>query len=217
MAIKYIPYYPNTLEGQALLDNFVRTKRILRYHDNGKVVERIERGMPLYEMELTEKVGTNSNENLIIRGECVSACAYLKDKGINVDLVYIDPPYNSRQYCDAYHLIENVARWQQPDVSGVAKKPDRSAQKSEYCTKQAEAAFEDLISHITAKYILLSYNNMANKGNDRSNAKISDEVIMKVLGAKGTVEIFSESYKAFTTGKSNIEGNEERLFLCRCI
>lgn len=95
MAIKYIPYFPNTLEGQALLDNFVRTKRILRYRDNDKVVERIERGMPLYEMELTEKVGANPNENLIIRGECVSACAYLKDKGVTVDLVYIDPPFAS--------------------------------------------------------------------------------------------------------------------------
>lgn len=40
---------------------------------------------------------------------------------------------------------------------------------------------------------------------------------MRVLEAKGTVEVFSETYKAFTTGKSNIEGNEERLFLCRCI
>ena len=95
MAIKYIPYFPNTLEGQALLDNFVRTKRILRYRDNDKIVERIERGMPLYEMELTEKVGTNPNENLVIRGECVSACAYLKDKGVTVDLVYIDPPFAS--------------------------------------------------------------------------------------------------------------------------
>lgn len=95
MAIKYIPYFPNTLEGQALLDNFVRTKRVLRYRDNDKVVERIERGMPLYEMELKEKVGRNPNENLIIRGECVSACAYLKDKGVTVDLVYIDPPFAS--------------------------------------------------------------------------------------------------------------------------
>ena len=95
MAIKYIPYSPNILEGQAILDNFVRTKRILRYRDDDKVVKRIERGMPLYEMELTEKVGTNPNENLIIRGECVSACAYLKDKGITIDLVYIDPPFAS--------------------------------------------------------------------------------------------------------------------------
>ena len=95
MAIKYIPYFPNTLEGQALLDNFVRTKRVLRYRDNEQVVERIERGMPLYEMEMKEKVGVNPNDNLIIRGECVSACAYLKDKGITVDLVYIDPPFAS--------------------------------------------------------------------------------------------------------------------------
>lgn len=95
MAVRYIPYFPNTLEGQALLDNFVRTKRVLRYKDNDKVIERIERGMPLYEVELTEKVGDNSNDNMVIRGECVSACAYLKDKGITVDLVYIDPPFAS--------------------------------------------------------------------------------------------------------------------------
>ena len=95
MAIKYIPYFPNTLEGQALLDNFVRTKRMLRYRDNDKVVERVERGMPLYEMDLKERVGTNPNENLVVRGECVSTCAYLKDKGITVDLVYIDPPFAS--------------------------------------------------------------------------------------------------------------------------
>lgn len=95
MAIKYVPYFPNTLEGQALLDNFVRTKRILRYRDNDKVIEHIKRGMPLYETKLKEKRGENPDGNLIIRGECVSACAYLKDKGISVDLVYIDPPFAS--------------------------------------------------------------------------------------------------------------------------
>ena len=57
MAIKYVPYYPNTLEGQAVLDNFVRTKRVLRYRDNDQVVERVQRGMPLYEMELKEQIG----------------------------------------------------------------------------------------------------------------------------------------------------------------
>ena len=94
MAIKYVPYFPNTLEGQAVLDNFVRTKRVLRYRDNDQVMERVQRGMPLYEMELKEQIGKNP-ENLVIRGECLSACAYLKDKGIQVDLVYIDPPFAS--------------------------------------------------------------------------------------------------------------------------
>ena len=94
MAIKYVPYFPNTLEGQAVLDNFVRTKRVLRYRDNDQVLERVQRGMPLYEMELKEQIGQNPN-NLVIRGECLSTCAYLKDKGVQVDLVYIDPPFAS--------------------------------------------------------------------------------------------------------------------------
>lgn len=95
MAIKYVPYFPNTLEGQAILDNFVRTKRVLRYRDNDQVIERVQRGMPLYEMERKEQIGINPNNNLIIRGECLSACAFLKEKGIIVDLVYIDPPFDS--------------------------------------------------------------------------------------------------------------------------
>ena len=137
-------------------------------------------------------------------------------KNIEADLVYIDPPYNSRQYCDAYHLLENVARWEKPEVFGVARKMDRSTMKSKYCTQSATEAFEQLIEDIKAKYILLSYNNMAEKGNDRSNAKISDQDIMRILEKKGEVKVFSESYKAFTTGKSDIDDNQERLFLCRC-
>ncbi|MBQ6046440.1 MAG: site-specific DNA-methyltransferase [Bacteroidales bacterium] len=95
MAIKYIPYYPNTLEGQALLDNFVRTRRMLSYRDNNVVVEHIQRGMPLYEVQQVEHVGAESNGNMLLRGECLSACAYLKEQGIEVDLVYIDPPFAS--------------------------------------------------------------------------------------------------------------------------
>lgn len=135
---------------------------------------------------------------------------------IEADLVYIDPPYNSRQYCDAYHLLENVARWNMPEVFGVAKKMDRTSLKSDYCTQKAAAAFEKLIDSIHAKYIILSYNNMAEKGNDRSNAKISDEDIMRILQKKGAVKVFAEDYKAFSTGKSDIKQNQERLFLCIC-
>ncbi len=135
---------------------------------------------------------------------------------IEADLVYIDPPYNSRQYCDAYHLLENVARWNKPEVFGVARKMDRTSLKSDYCTQKATEAFEKLINSVQAKYIILSYNNMAEKGNDRSNAKISDENIMRILQKKGTVKVFAEDYKAFSTGKSDIKENQERLFLCTC-
>jgi adenine-specific DNA-methyltransferase len=100
MPVKYIPYYPNTVEGQAILDNITRTQRVLRYRENEKVYDRIKRGMPYYEVEPLETVGTPLSgagglENLVIRGECISACAYLKEQGIKVDLVCIDPPFAS--------------------------------------------------------------------------------------------------------------------------
>lgn len=158
----------------------------------------------------------NPEQKLNINNMCFNRDTNELVKEIQADLVYIDPPYNSRQYCDAYHLLENVARWEKPEVYGVAKKMDRSALKSEYCTRNAAKAFEELVDSIHAKYIVLSYNNMAEKGNDRSNAKISDEDIYRILKKKGTVKVFSTDYKAFSTGKSDIQGNQERLFLCIC-
>lgn len=159
---------------------------------------------------LSANIENNANN------KCYNMDANELVRKIKADLVYIDPPYNSRQYCDAYHLLENVARWEKPEVFGVAKKMDRTNLKSKYCTRSAAEAFEDLIQNLHCKYILLSYNNMAKKGNDRSNARIIDEDIRRILKAKGTVKTFSESYKAFTTGKSDIEDNQERLFLCIC-
>lgn len=150
------------------------------------------------------------------RNQCFNEDANLLVKRVEADLVYIDPPYNSRQYCDAYHLLENVARWEKPEVFGVARKMDRSGMKSRYCTTAATRAFETLVRDIKAKYILLSYNNMAEKGNGRSNAKISDRDILRILGERGEVKVFSERYRPFSAGRSDITENAERLFLCVC-
>ena len=92
MPIKYVPFIPEPIEGQAVLGNF---NRILKYKGADEVSMTLQRGMPLYEMEKVETVGKNADGNMVIRGECVSACAYLKSKGIQVDLVYIDPPFAS--------------------------------------------------------------------------------------------------------------------------
>ena len=92
MPIKYIPFIPEPVEGQAVLGNF---NRILKYRGADDVSMVLQRGMPLYEMEKQETVGDNTDGNMVIRGECVSACAFLKEQGIQVDLVYIDPPFAS--------------------------------------------------------------------------------------------------------------------------
>ncbi|PKL78182.1 MAG: site-specific DNA-methyltransferase [Ignavibacteriae bacterium HGW-Ignavibacteriae-4] len=92
MPIKYVPFIPEPVEGQAVLGNF---NRVLKYKGADDVSMVLQRGMPLYEIDKQETVGNNTDSNLLIRGECVSACAYLKEQGKAVDLVYIDPPFAS--------------------------------------------------------------------------------------------------------------------------
>ena len=105
MSAKFIPFTPDPVKGQAVL-NFTRT---LRYYGDDKVKDRLRRGMPRYEMELKEQVGADAKtDNLVIRGECLSACAYLKDQGVKVDLVYIDPPFASgADYAKKVYLRRN--------------------------------------------------------------------------------------------------------------
>lgn len=125
MAVKYVPYFKDTISGQAILDNFTRTKRILKYADNDKVNEKIKRGLPLYETETTEIVGDES-DNLVIRGECLSACAYLKDNDIKVDLVYIDPPFASgADYAKTIYIRRN------PKVAEAIKKAEEMLEDEE--------------------------------------------------------------------------------------
>ncbi|MDQ7044820.1 MAG: DNA adenine methylase [Sulfurimonas sp.] len=144
----------------------------------------------------------NKDANLLIRD-------------IECDILYLDPPYNSRQYSDAYHLLENLSLWQKPEVFGLAKKFDRSKIKSEYCKVNASVLFDDLIQNAKCKYILLSYNNMGNSGNGRSNAKISDEQIMSSLSKRGKVKVFEQDYKEFNTGTEKRNHNKERVFFVK--
>jgi len=163
-----------------------------------------------FEMKILE-VDTKKNSN----NEVHNADANMLIRDIECDVLYLDPPYNSRQYCDAYHLLENLSLWQKPEVFGVAKKFDRSKIKSEYSLKSAAESFDDLIVNAKCKYILLSYNNMGERGNSRSNAKITDEEIIKSMSKRGEVKIFEKDYKAFSTGKSKHDDNKERVFFVK--
>ena len=146
---------------------------------------------------------------------CGNIFSVLERLTLKYDVVYIDPPYNSRQYSDAYHLLENVAMWEKGKVHGVAKKMERNGIKSKYCSVSAPLAFKDLIENIDAKYIIVSYNNMGKKGAGRSQAKISDEDIMDTLSKKGKVKVYETDFREFNTGKTHIDNHKERLFICK--
>ena len=109
MPIRHIPFFPDPIRGQALLDNF---KRTLRYSGSDNAERLVRRGMPLYEVQVDEIVGNPpkdlSSGNLVIRGECLAACAALRDAGRTVDLVYIDPPFASgADYAKKIYLRRN--------------------------------------------------------------------------------------------------------------
>ena len=110
MPIRHIPFFPDPIRGQALLDNF---KRTLRYSGSDNAERLVRRGMPLYEVETVERVGGAEAEdlsegNLVIRGECLAACAALRDARRTVDLVYIDPPFASgTDYAKTVYLRRN--------------------------------------------------------------------------------------------------------------
>ena len=152
----------------------------------------------------------NNENNLIF---CKDANELIKQ--IDCDVLYLDPPYNSRQYSDAYHLLENLVSWNKPPVRGVARKMNRSHIKSRYCINGAADALADLVENSNCRHILLSYNNTGQSMDSRSNARISDDEIMTILKSKGKVEIFSKRYKAFSAGNVISAENTERVFYCR--
>ena len=190
----------------SLIYSMDRVANTVGHYDAYRKIENIQDKFFMYMIDINKNGETKSH----ISNE--DANEFIKE--VKADLVYIDPPYNSRQYCDAYHLLENVAVWNKPQVYGVAKKMDRTNLKSRYCTNKAVEAFDDLIKNCNCKYILVSYNNTGDKSNSRSNAKISDLQIKEILEKKGNVKVFEQSYNNFTTGKSTSIDHKERLFLC---
>jgi adenine-specific DNA-methyltransferase len=128
---------------------------------------------------------------------------------VEVDLVYLDPPYNNRQYIDNYHVLENIARWEKPVLFGKTRKFRRDDQKSAYSRKrEAARALAGLIRRLRCGHILLSYNN---------EGIVPDADLLAMLRERGRVEIYEQPYAVFGNGagRSARRPIMERLFHCR--
>ncbi|MBU2431905.1 MAG: DNA adenine methylase [Proteobacteria bacterium] len=133
-------------------------------------------------------------------------------KEIHPDILYLDPPYNSRQYASNYFILELIAEgWfdKKPKIYGETGMREYDHQKSKYCSKTtALNALEDLILNSTkAKYIILSYNN---------EGIIPRQAIEQTLSRIGTVETFTENHKRYKSINQTVEDSQltlEHLFL----
>jgi len=117
-------------------------------------------------------------------------------KQVSADILYIDPPYNARQYASNYHILESIAVWDKQILENKSGLRPYNEQKSLYCySRSCTDAFKELILNAKVKFILFSYN---------TEGIIPYEEIMKILALKGHVEVFTRDYRRF---KSNSKGN----------
>lgn len=108
---------------------------------------------------------------------------------IQGDVLYLDPPYNARQYCSNYHVLETIARYDNPILKGITGQRDSDEQKSLFCSKKyAAQAFEDLIAKAQFKYIFLSYNN---------EGLMSLKTIQEIMSGYGRYSCRTTEYKRF--------------------
>ncbi len=134
-------------------------------------------------------------------------------KNVKYDVVYIDPPYNSRQYSRFYHVLETIVKWEEFEPEGVAKKPPVE-NMSDYCRSNASDKLQKLIEDVEAKLIILSYNNTYTSKSKSSQNKISFEEINKIMKAKGKLTIKEIKHKYFNSGKTEFNNHKEYLFIC---
>lgn len=144
-------------------------------------------------------VNTNNKKN-----KCYNEDSEKLIKRINGDILYIDPPYNKRQYLPNYHLLETIAKYDYPEIKGVTGIRNYSNQKSRFCkVSEVHTAFEELISSANFNHIILSYST------DGLMTLEEIESIMKKYSFDGSCKIYKIPQTRFKSRKLK---NHSELF-----
>jgi len=118
-------------------------------------------------------------------------------KSLRGDILYIDPPYNERQYLPNYHVLETAAKYDFPDLRGVTGQRAYEMQKSDFCSKKTVVdAFDSLIKNAQFKHIILSYN---------TDGIMTVDEIKNVMTRYGIPETFEITYIPYRRFKSRNE------------
>ena len=113
-------------------------------------------------------------------------------KEIQGDILYLDPPYNARQYGANYHILNTIAKYDEFVPSG--KTGMREYNRSNYCkTKEVAKSFEQLVADAKFKYLFLSYNN---------EGLMSADEVRTIMSRYGEYDLATTSYQRFKADKS---------------
>lgn len=126
-------------------------------------------------------------------------------KHVSGDILYLDPPYNARQYCTNYHLLETIARYDNPAIHGKTGLREYEEQKSDFCIKsKVEKAFTEMIKNANFKYIFLSYNN---------EGLMSSQTIEKIMRKYGKYKCEMQEHRRFKADNAR-EAKADKTFEC---
>ena len=146
-----------------------------------------------------------SNE---IRGEVYNEDINTLINSIQGDILYLDPPYNTRQYSSNYHLLETISRYDRPEISGKTGLRNTEKQKSKYSSiRTVESEFEYLIKQARFSYILLSYNN---------EGLMSSDAVKNIMSKYGSYSLKIKEYRRFKADKTenrNHKANSTKEYL----
>lgn len=143
-----------------------------------------------------------------LRCHCYNLDAMKFADEVESDLVYLDPPYNGRQYLSNYHLLETIAKYDNPPIKGVTGMRDEPEKMSDFCKKgKAKEAFTKLLDALKCRYILLSYNN--------ESLLPTDEMaeVVRNAGNKDSFRLFEYDYRRYKNKiPNNKAGLKEQLY-----
>lgn len=149
-----------------------------------------------FKLELLPVIG--GNEACKVYNEDIKSLI----RKIKGDILYLDPPYNSRQYCANYHVLETVARYDNPKLRGKTGLREYSVQKSEFCSSKAVLrAFEYIIRNADFKYIFLSYNN---------EGLMSFCDIENIMKKYGDYKVYMREYKRFKADNDEKRNHKDK-------
>jgi len=113
-------------------------------------------------------------------------------KEIKGDILYLDPPYNKRQYGSNYHLLNTIAKYDVFEPQG--KTGLRDYYRSDYCKKnEVKNSFRELIKNANFKYIFLSYNN---------EGLMTEDEVKSVMSTYGKYSLKTTNYQRFKADKT---------------
>lgn len=125
-------------------------------------------------------------------------------KNINSDIVYLDPPYNNRQYSANYSPLNYIAKYEQSiNLKGKTGLIEEYNKSKFYIKKNVFETFTDMIKNLNCKYILLSYN-------DEGLLTFKD--IKKILLDKGDVILYKVKYRRFKSNNNKSKNKDN--FVC---